>query len=156
MFAFNHEQRFNENLRTALLYNKVSDDEYFEDLGDTLGLTSTQRLERRGDLRYRNSHFGGSWNGLLRFQQFQIVDNTRDSFNDPYKRLPQFLINNSFRDLPAGLEFSSRSEWVAFEHDDRVEGDRLNLEVELSRPWRTPGLFYRTVRTHDAYILLAF
>ena len=141
LIALEHEQRFNKQLRTELLYNKVSDDQYFEDLADTLGLSSTQRLERRGDLRYRNSHFGGTWNGILRLQQFQIVDDTRPSFDDPYKRLPQFVIGNSFRNLPVGLEFTSRSEWVAFEHDDRLDGKRLNLGVELSRPWKTPGYF---------------
>ena len=111
------------------------------------GLVVHNELERRGDLIYNASHYGGSWlnsgswYGLLRLQQFQIVDDTRTSVSDPYKRLPQIYLSNSFTDIPAGLEFSSRSEWVAFDHDDRVNGDRLNLEVELSRPWTTPGYF---------------
>lgn len=155
LIAAQHEQRFNKHLRTDLLYNKVSDDNYFEDLGDTIGLSSTQRIERRGDLRYNASHFGGSWGGLLRLQQFQIVDDTRSSASDPYKRLPQFLVTNSFKNIPAGLEFSSRSEWVAFDHDDRVNGDRLNLEIELSRPWTTPGYFIEPAARlmHTSYSL---
>lgn len=155
LVAFEHEQRFNRQWRTDILYNNASDDNYFEDLGDTLGLSSTQRLERRGDLFYNASHFGGSWSGLLRFQQFQIVDDTRLSINDPYKRLPQFLIGNSFRNLPAGFEATSRSEWVAFDHDDRVNANRLNLEMELSRPWRTPGYFIEPAARwmHTSYSL---
>ena len=155
LVALQHEQRFNNRWRTDLLYNKASDDNYFEDLGDSIGLSSTQQLERRGDLFYNASHFGGSWGGLLRLQQFQIVDETRASVDDPYKRLPQLVISNSFKNLPAGLEFSSVSEWVAFEHDDRIDGDRLNLEVELSRPWRTPGYFIEPSARmmHTAYSL---
>ena len=155
LFAAQHEQRFNKHLRTDLLYNKVSDDNYFEDLSDTIGLSSTQRLERRGDLIYRNRHFGGSWNSRLRFQQFQIVDDTRSSFSDPYKRLPQFYISNSFTNLPAGLEFRSNSQWTAFDHDDRIDGNRLNLQLEISRPWTTPGYFIEpAVRwKHTSYSL---
>ena len=139
---FKHEQRFNRYLRTDLLYNKVSDDNYFEDLGDTIGLASTQRVERRGDLRYRNSHFGGSWNGRVRLQQFQIVDDTRDSIDDPYKLLPQITLSNSFKDLPVGFEFSSTAQWTSFDHDDIVESDRLHLQLDLSRPWTAPGYFF--------------
>ena len=141
LVAYQHKQRFNRRLRADILYNKVSDDNYFEDLGDTIGLSSTQRVERHGDLRYNASHFGGSWSGLVRVQQFQIVDDTRSSEDDPYKRLPQILIRNSFTDLPAGFEFASNYEWVDFDHDDIVNSERLNLELELSRPWRTPGYF---------------
>ena len=139
---FKHEQYFNPHLRTDLLYNKVSDDNYFEDLGDTIGLSSTQRVERRGDLRYRNNHFGGSWSSLLRFQQFQIVDDTRDSIDDPYKLLPRFSFSNSFENLPAGFEFASTSQWTSFDHDERVEGNRLHLQLDLSRPWTAPGYFF--------------
>ena len=113
----------------------------FEDLGDSIGVTSTRRLERRGDLRYNASHFGGRWSGLLRFQQYQIVDDQSLPINDPYKRLPQIIINNSFTDLPAGLEFTSSNEWVTFDHDDRVDGNRLHLSTEISRPWTAPGYY---------------
>ncbi len=142
LLSFEHQHFFNNHLRADLLYNNASDDDYFEDLGDSIGVTSTQRLERRGDLRYSANHFGGNWNGLVRLQQFQIVDNDSLPINDPYKRLPQILLRNSFTDLPAGLEFSSTNEWVAFDHDDRVDGNRLHLSTEISRPWTTPGFFF--------------
>ncbi|MFK8027009.1 MAG: LPS-assembly protein LptD [Gammaproteobacteria bacterium] len=140
-FKHEHKNLFGENIRAFLLYNKVSDDDYFEDLGDSIGVTSTQQLERRGDLSYSGSHLGGSWGGLVRLQQFQIVDSDRLSSSDPYKLLPQIHLSNSFTNLPAGFEFSSANHWTAFEHDDRIEGDRLHLSTEISRPWTTPGFF---------------
>ncbi len=143
LVSLKHEQRFNKNLRTDLKYNKVSDDRYFEDLSDTIGLSSTQQIERRGDVRYNASHFGGNWFGLLRFQQFQIVDETRASVNDPYKKLPQILLGNTFRNIPAGFEARTKAEWVDFDHDDKLDGDRLDLRFELSRPWTAPGYFVK-------------
>lgn len=141
LVSIDHDHRFNNHLRGDLIYNNASDDNYFEDLGDSIGVSSTRRLERRGDLIYSNRHFGGSWYGLLRLQQYQIVDDESLPINDPYKRLPQIRISNSFADLPLGLEFRSRSEWVTFDHDDRVDGNRVDLFTEVSRPWSTPGYF---------------
>ena len=142
LVSFEHEHFFNDNIRADLLYNNASDDNYFEDLGDSIGVTSTQRLERRGDLRYTANHFGGSWAGLVRLQQFQIVDEDSLPINDPYKRLPQIGLGNSFTNLPAGLEFRTLNEWVAFDHDDRIDGNRLHLSTEISRPWIAPGYFF--------------
>ena len=155
LVSIEHEHRITDHLRGDLIYNNASDDDYFEDLGDSIGVSSTRQLERRGDLRYRNSHFGGSWSGLLRMQQFQIVDDTSLPVNDPFKRLPQIQVNNSFNNLPLGLEFRSESEWVAFDHDDRVDGDRLHLFTEVSRPWTAPGYFIEpSVRfMHTSYDL---
>jgi len=141
LVSIDHDHIFTDHLRGDLIYNNASDDDYFEDLGDSIGVSSTRLLERRGDLVYRNSHFGGSWAGLIRFQQYQIVDDTSLPINDPYKRLPQVVINNAFRNLPLGLVFNSRSEWVTFDHDDRVDGNRVDLFTEFSRPWSTPGYF---------------
>ncbi|MDW3095642.1 MAG: LPS assembly protein LptD [Gammaproteobacteria bacterium] len=143
LVSFEHQHFFNNHFRADLLYNNASDDDYFEDLGDSIGVTSTQRLERRGDLWYSANHFGGNWNGLVRLQQYQIVDDESLPIDDPYKRLPQILLTNSFGDLPAGIEFSSSNEWVAFDHDDRVDGNRLHLSTEISRPWTTPGFFFK-------------
>jgi len=141
LVSIEHEHKFNDHFRGDLIYGNASDDNYFEDLGDSIGVTSTQRLERRGDLRYSNNHFGGRWRALFRAQQFQIVDETRPSTSDPFKRLPQIIINSAYTNLPIGLELRTESEWVTFDHDDRVDGNRLDLFTEVSRPWTAPGYF---------------
>ena len=129
-----HKQRFTQAWSTDLLFNKASDDTYFEDLGDTLGASSLQRLERRGDLNYNAQHFSGNWNGRLRYQDFQIVDKNHNSIDDPYTIRPQLQINNRFG-LPGNLEFISRSEWTSFDHDSKVDGERSHFQMELSRTW---------------------
>ncbi|MEM7304095.1 MAG: LPS assembly protein LptD, partial [Pseudomonadota bacterium] len=109
LVSLNHQQVFTPNLNFNGIYNKVSDDLYFEDLGDSIGISSTQRLLRRGDLNYNADHWGGNWDGLVRLQQYQIVDQTVLSEDFPYKILPQIRLINSFDYLPAGFEFNSES-----------------------------------------------
>lgn len=141
LVSLNHDHVFSRALEFTGTYNKVSDDFYFEDLGDSISISSTQRLIRRGDLKYRANHFGGSWNARASLQQIQIVDQTVNPINDPYKRLPQLLLRNQYNYLPAGFEFESISEWVSFDHDDKVDGNRLNLYGELTRPFTSPGYY---------------
>ena len=141
LVSLNHDHVFSKELEFTGTYNKVSDDFFFEDLGDSIEVSSTQRLNRRGDLTYGARHFGGRWDARASLQQIQIVDPSVNPLNYPYKRLPQLLLRNKYNSLPVGFEFESISEWVSFEHDDRVDGDRLNLYGELSRPFLTPGYF---------------
>jgi LPS-assembly protein len=143
LVSFEHRQTFSNHLSTSLIYNNVSDDNYFEDLSNTIGLTSTQRLERRGDLVYNNRHLGGSWNALLRFQDFEVVDDTILTENDPFARLPQARINNTFKNLPAGLELSSIGDWTYFEHEVLNDASRAHGEIQLSRPWTAPWYFIK-------------
>ena len=137
LISFRHRHRFGYGFYSNLIYNKVSDDEYFEDLSDSIGLSSTQRLERRAELTYQGSLWGGQWSGLARLQQYQIVDSNQSSNEDPYKRAPQIQLRNSYANLPAGFELSTSTEWVAFEHDDKIDGERTHLMSEISRPFRT-------------------
>jgi LPS-assembly protein len=141
LVSLNHQRVFTSNLNFYGIYNKVSDDFFFEDLSDSIGISSTQRLERRGDLNYNDNHLGGNWNGRVRLQQFQIVDQTVRKENYPYKILPQLNLTNSFNNLPAGFELNTESEWVSFDHDEKVEGERLNLFAEFERPFIAPGYF---------------
>ena len=155
LISFRHRHRFGYGFYSNLIYNKVSDDEYFEDLSDSIGLSSTRRMERRAELGYVGSLWGGQWDGLVRIQQFQIVDSNHNSSDDPYKRLPQIRVRNNYANLPAGFELSTSSEWAAFEHDDKVEGNRTHLFSELSRPFTTAySHFIPAVRfSHTRYDL---
>ncbi len=148
---FEHISQFTPNLQLDLLYNKVSDENYFEDLGDGLGITSTQYLERHSDLRFTTDH----WNFLARAQSFQVVDESVANEDKPFKRVPQIKLDSTYYNLPGGFDFNSESEWVQFEHDDRIDGDRLHLGIELERPFESNAFFIRPGArlTHTEYDL---
>jgi len=149
--SFEHISQFTPNLKLDLLYNKLSDENYFEDLGDGLGLSSTQNVERHADLNYQTDH----WNFLARTQSFQVVDESLPDIDKPYKRTPQIKLDSDYYNLPGGFDFNSESEWVQFEHDDRIDGDRLHLGIELERPFESNAYFIRPGArlTHTEYDL---
>ena len=151
LVSFEHLSQFTQNLEIDLLYNKVSDEQYFEDLGDGLGLSSTQYIERRGDLKFTTEH----WDFLARAQSFQVVDDSLPNEDKPFKRVPQFKLDGTYYNLPGGIDFKSETEWVQFEHDDRIDGDRLHLGIELERPFESAAYFIRPGArlTHTEYDL---
>ena len=149
--SFEHISQFTPNLQIDLLYNKVSDEQYFEDLGDGLGLSSTQYIERHGDLKFNTEH----WDFLARAQSFQVVDDSLLNEDKPFKRVPQFKLDGTYYSLPGGFDFKSETEWVQFQHDDKIDGDRLHLGIELKRPFETAAYFIRPGArlTHTEYDL---
>ena len=108
----------------------VSDDQYFEDLGSDLEVSSTTHLERLAQAAY----FGTGWTLTGRVQDFQTVDSTVLPANQPYKRLPQLLLNAAPRTRPYGVELTLMSELVQFDHDEQVDGTRVDLQPRLSLP----------------------
>jgi len=148
---FAHISQFTSRLQLDLLYNKVSDENYFEDLGDGLGITSTQYLERHSDLKFNTAN----WRFLARAQSFQEVDENLPDVDEPFNRVPQIRLDSDYYNLLGGFDFSSKSEWVQFEHDVKTDGDRLHLGIELERPFVSNSYFFRPGArlTHTEYDL---
>ncbi|MBF0256512.1 MAG: LPS-assembly protein LptD, partial [Gammaproteobacteria bacterium] len=120
---------------TRLHLDHVSDDRYFSDFGSNLGATSLVHLERVAEAVY----YGDYWNFTSRVQGFQTVDRFFLPADEPYSRLPQFLLNAS---VPSnsGLQFHLQAEYVAFDGGDGlVDGQRIDLMPGVSypilRPW---------------------
>ncbi len=114
--------------------NYASDDNYLNDLSESFALTSARHLERRGDLRYT----GNDWSFLSRLQHYQTIDQTIDTADRPYSRLPQLLLQLDKPDQAMGLTYHLDSEYVYFDKndDDTVTGHRVDLNPGLSLPMR--------------------
>lgn len=118
-------------------YNYVSDQDYFEELGNSLSVASITHLEQRGEVAYR----GDLWSALGRVQGFQTLDETLSATQRPYDRLPQVLLN-AFQ--PRGLygaSYGLNSEYVHFERDTGVTGQRIDIQPTLSRSFQTQASF---------------
>ncbi len=137
LFGLEHDWRPAERLTTSIEFRDVSDADYFEDLGNNLGVTSETHIRRTGEVRYSEQ----SWNLLGRVQDFQTIDDTIPSSSRPYKRLPQIVHTlNPLWDYH-GIEPSMTTELVYFDQDDRVTGSRLDMYPRLRRPFGTSGYF---------------
>ena len=92
--SFRHESDFGPRWSTDLVFDWVSDDEYFEDLGTSLAISSRTFLERRADVTYRSSNYFFR----TRVQDYQTVDRSLPAVDRPYERLPQLYAATRFRE----------------------------------------------------------
>lgn len=132
LFTIRHDGRPLPQLRTTVRADDVSDKYYFEDLGNSLEISSITHLERLAEATW----FGQGWSLTGRVQDYQTVDRTIAEINQPYRRLPQLLLSMRPRSQPYGLDLTLDSEVVQFTHDHdlRDEGTRLDLQPKASLP----------------------
>ncbi len=146
-FSLQNTSRLGSRWHSSIDYNYVSDKAYIEDFASSLSLTSTTHLNRQLNVGYA----GNNWNFVGRLQGYQNLT----SVSNPYQRLPQLLITGAFPDQAMGLTYGMTAEYVAFDHDDQVKGQRFNIEPSISFPWRSAAAFVtpRIALNHTRYDL---
>ena len=124
--AFDHSANLGDGWSTSALYNYVSDNYYFNDIGNSQASASTTHLERRLDLAYQ----GSGWNFLGRVQGYQTLSGTA-----PYQRLPQLRLDAATPRHRNTVLYSLNSEVVHFAHPDPITtGTRLDVKPTVSLP----------------------
>ncbi len=117
---------------------RVSDPEYFDDLGTGLSVSSQTHLRQRGDLHWR----GGAGHLRLRADAYQTLDQTIADDDRPYERLPQATFGSGAR--WGWWETDLDSELVRFEREpDDPAATRLRLTPAITWAAETPGWFFR-------------
>ena len=134
---YNHGGAFARRWRANVNYNWVSDPDYFTDLGTNLAIASQSFLEQRGDVTYS----GDGWWALARAQAFQTLDATILPEDRPYRRLPQFLVSATERRRNQKFNPGGHGEFVNFDRDNGVIGQRVDLMPTLSYQWRKAAWF---------------
>jgi LPS-assembly protein len=118
------------HLTTSLNAGKVSDKDYFQDLGTSLVQTSQSFLGQEAKATYH----GNRWTLDTRLLNFQTVDPTVAVANRPYTELPQILFSAAPAQRLLGMQLNMDSELTQFEKDKAVSGTRLDLLPQLSLP----------------------
>ncbi len=116
--------------------NDISDNKYFEDLGNSSSEASITHLQRRIDFSYR----ARDWRFLNRWQYLQTIVDTIGPDQLPYRRLPQLVLDGDWRRPNSGLGFSFAGELVNFDRSTGTTGVRLDLEPGIS--WEKTGNGY--------------
>jgi len=134
---FEHQTLFANGWRNQIDFRNVSDNQYFEDLGGSLSISSITHLNRSlvFDL------FGENWSLLGRVQDFQTIDSAILPVDEPYRRLPQFYASGYWPDNVLGLTYGLNTELVYFDRDVGVTGWRLNAAPQVALPIEKPGWF---------------
>lgn len=153
--GYEHRGNYGRNWSSFVDYNAVSDEDYFYDLGSSgLNTNSRTHLKRQGRLNYYSEYLRAG----LNVQRIQIIDPFISSANlsRPYDRLPQFTFETG-TDLLAGFRVGLAGEVTSFDrtlnesmlsatqlaNGALVNGERLNLEPEISWSQEAPGWFLR-------------
>lgn len=152
LIGFTHEQRlFGDRGNAFVTFNRVSDDEYFEDFGSSLALASTRFLQQRAELSYAGDQY------FLRGRlfRFQTVDPSVSGDNRPYDRLPQLFIRAFLPRRNQAINLEVRGEATYFDRDEGPIGGRIDLRPTLSYPIYAPWGFLvpRLSLNHTQYLL---
>ena len=121
-----HAQHLGGGWSASLELNRVSDEEYFEDLSSRLAVTAQSNLLNQARLSYRGSRW---WRAEALLQGYQTIEGS-----EPYRRLPRLS-------LVAGREFDFgtldlEADSTAFDHPDdtRVQGQRTVVYPQYAYP----------------------
>ena len=126
-----HAGTLGSRWRSEVEYATVSDDEYFEDLGNSLRRASITHLEQRAELVYEDPTSVAA----VRVQAFETVDAELDAPAErPYRRLPQVAVRSEWPERPLGLRAAVDGELVYFDRSESVTGARADLRPALSLP----------------------
>lgn len=152
LLEYSHRGLFGERLALDANYAEVSDIEYFEDLGGRIDLSALTHLERHARLSYQAP---GSYTVSMMVQGFQTLDPTVVTTEQPYRRLPQLTLEALSRTQIARTRGGFRGEYVNFEGDGVVEGQRVTL-VPYLRSVLDRNAWYATAQVdlhHSEYKL---
>lgn len=127
-----HRSQFSDRSRGDIRFGHVSDNQYLEDLGESLVATSATHIEQAGELRYS----APTWSLLGRVQRYQTIDDAIARSNRPYARLPQVRFNLRDANGIGGTTYHLDAEYVNFHRDDSVGGQRIDLFPAISLPMR--------------------
>ena len=128
----NHSSNYGQ-IDTVIDYTKVSDNNYFSDLGSDFDID--QGLNDHLNQSLKMSYQADTWQSSVLLQKYQTID---DSTIKPYQRLPEIRISASPKDNLEDIDFSYRSVFTRFNRDrtgltgaDRVIGDRLIINPKI-------------------------
>jgi LPS-assembly protein len=136
-YSLAHSQSFGYGFSGTLALNGASDGTFFSDLASGSSVIAQTNLLREATLNYNG---GGWWSASLLAQSYQTLqDPSLPPVAEPYQRLPQLTVSANRSDLPLGLAFALRGEYVNFRNPTPrlEEARRLTLYPQISLPLNT-------------------
>ena len=137
-----HQHRFSNQLSGRVLLENVSDDDYFRDLSNLVNQTSRVHLPREASLLYT----GDGWSARGLMQAYQTLQDPLQPITEPYRRLPQVMVNADRDHLLGGFgHFKLDSEFVRFDHDlaSKAVGNRFYVYPRIEASYERPYAYIR-------------
>jgi len=144
--ALQHSTIFDDFTSFGMVYNWVSDDQFFQDLGSNLPISSSVLLQRDARFTYNDQQ------DLLfqtQMEDWQTIDPFIQPQNYTYRLLPQVLVDWGNNLATSGALYNFFGEGVRFQRDLRIGAWRTDLRPSISYPltssygYFTPTLSWR-------------
>jgi LPS-assembly protein len=131
-YSWRHSQTFSPEWTGFMLLQRVSDNNYFRDLSNRVGLTSIVNLPSEGWVRYAS----GWWNVLGRVQTWQTLQDPGAPILPPYRQLPQIVFSGTELDAVSGADVNviGSFNYFATTLTEQIEGSRLIVYPSVSLP----------------------
>ena len=144
--ALKHNTQFNIFTNLNIIYNWVSDDQFFQDLGSNSGAPEQTLLPRHVRFTYDDEQ---DWSFLTQMEDFQTIDPFIPPQRFTYRRLPQIVLDWGNNQDISGPLFNFYGEGVRFQRDLRIGTWRTDLKPSVAYPFTssygyfTPTLAWR-------------
>jgi LPS-assembly protein len=142
MFSIQQQQQITPSLFGQVNVNKVSDNQYFVDLGSTVAQTSQAELQRLGLLRYTGSALGFGYSLQTQVQSFQTLQDPLAPITPPYNRVPQIDFTGTKDDIAGRFDLTVPAQYVRFTQPTLVEGSRYSFDPTVAMPYLAPGYYF--------------
>lgn len=141
--AINHTQQFSPRLKGQVIFQRVSDDEYFRDLSNQVEVTSRSILPQEATLNYD----GGWWQAGALVQALQTLQDPAAPIAESYNRLPQLSLKAN-RKLAGIVEAGLETGYTHFHHPNPdplalqvKDADRFTFYPSLKLPYSNSAFF---------------
>ncbi|MCE2570561.1 LPS assembly protein LptD [Motilimonas eburnea] len=137
LYHWKDSSRLGEHFRFNGSYTKVSDDNYFNDLGSTVGSRTDNQLLRTANASWLEKN----WNAEVEVRDFQVLGG-----ESPHLVMPKLAFNGYYPTNWNHIEADIFTELTRFDHknDDVYTGTRLHIEPRLIVPLYTQAAFLNT------------
>ncbi len=147
--SLTNQTQFSEHWSASIDASKVSDRDYFRDLGAVLispeDSNGQSHLLSKADISYQDD----IWLVSL------MAESTQSLVGDePYRLLPSLAADADYYQISSGLHWQLETDFTRFDHADQAQtiGTRWNIRPSLSYPlrnafaWLTPKYSYQATR----------
>ncbi len=136
-WSLDHNQGFSENWRGSLKLGYVSDSNYLDSFGDTLGIGNADYVPQSGRLEYQRANQflqEDAVNFSILVSNFQNIDPAGNVEDEPYSREPEIIFDWRAGNRANFIEPSLNVAWTRFEHPgiSRSAGNRFNVRPSVA------------------------
>ncbi|MGB1309557.1 MAG: LPS-assembly protein LptD [Leucothrix sp.] len=141
-FKLSYQRNLGKRRTLTIKAEGVSDDEYLDDLSDSLSISSTSALERtiRYDVGSKN------WDFSLTALDYQVLDANAQ----PYAKLPELTFNYQSPHQYNGLDLSLNAEATYFEGSANPTGLRLDVGLKASKRFGNDAWYFKPTVSYQA------